>query len=355
MTNALVEPGRHVTRRHILATAAAAPLAACATSSQTKPSFPLSKSDAFNAYPKVIDASADVRPHLERLQAAGVWTIFRYYAREAQAILPEKRLKPEEASEIVDRGFSIGVVYQFFNNVRDNINAVRGRLDAEYAVEHAAVVQNQPRGSAVYFGVDGDWTDAAARADIAAYFRAVRGAFEGSGYKVGAYGSGATLDFLDQHAERLVDMTWLAYPQGWSGAASYFNTGRWRLFQAALETKAGSLAIDANLVNPKFADFGQWGRKGVNYAHSASASSAVIGARRFVATRTARLRLQPNEAAGEITSTRFRKGASVRVLELRDGWAALDVNEEGRLTGYVKASELTSDYQTRPDFLAADV
>jgi hypothetical protein len=266
--------------------------------------------------------------------------------------LPEKRLKPEEAAELIAAGFSIGVVYQYFNNVRENINAARGRLDAEYAVEHAAVVQNQPKGSAIYFGIDGDWTDAAARADIAGYFRSVRDAFQGSGYRVGAYGSGATLAFLEGHPERLIDLAWLAYPQGWSGSASYFNGGTWRLFQAALETRIGALPIDANIVNPRFADFGQWGARGADYAHRAAASSAIVSVRRFVASHAAKLRAQATDTAAEIVTPRFRKGASVRVIEAANGWTALDVNEEGRRTGFARLSDLTADYARRPDYFA---
>lgn len=343
-----------LTRRTLLGAVAAAPLAACATSDGGEPGGPLSQG-SYNLYPKVVDTASDVRPHLETLKSLGVWTVMRYYARGAQASLPEKRLVPDEAADIVAAGLSIGVVYQYENNVRANINAARGRLDAEYAAEHAAVTQKQPQGSTIYFGIDGDWSDDAARADIAGYFRAVRLAFEGSGYRVGAYGSGATLAFLETHPERLIDMTWLAYPQGWSGSASYFNTNNWRLFQSALETRAGGLAIDANMVNPRFADFGQWGAQGADYSHRFSASSAIVGARRFVATRTARLRAEPSDSAVEITSNRFRKGATVRLLDTRDGWAALDVNEEGRRTGYAHLADLTADYSRRPDFFAADV
>lgn len=339
---------RLVTRRAIVGTAALAPLAGCATAPAGPP--PLS-AGPIDARAKVIDASSDVRPHLGALKAAGVWTIIRYYARELQEILPEKRLKPEEASEIIGAGFSIAVVYQYFNNVRANINAVRGRQDAEYAVEHAAVVQKQPKDSAIYFGVDGDWTDAAARADIAGYFASVRGAFEGSGYRIGAYGSGASLAFLE--AEGLADMTWLAYPQGWSGSAAYFNGNNWRLFQSALETRIGALPIDANIVNPRFADFGQWGVKKVDYGHRAAASLAVVGERRFVASHGAKLRIAPDEGAAEITTARFRKGASVRILGTGNGWAALDVNETGARTGYARVSHLTADFSRRPDFFAA--
>ena len=348
MRNSYVAPSR----RSFLAAAAGAPLGACATTGGRE-AHPLSQGP-IDANPKVVDTATDVRPYLGALKAAGVWTVFRYYAREAQAILPEKRLKPEEAREIVEAGFSIGVVYQYFNNVRENINEQRGRLDAEYAAEHAAVVQSQPRGSAIYFGIDGDWSDATARSDIAGYFRAVRRAFEGSGYRVGAYGSGATLAFLDSHPESLVDMTWLAYPQGWSGAASYFNTGNWRLFQAALETRIGALAIDANIVNPLVSDFGQWGAPGKDYRHRGEASAAVAGARRFAASSTAKLRAAPSDAAAEIPTLRFRKGAAVRMLSASAGWAALDVNEEGRRTGYARLADLTEDFARRPDFYAAD-
>lgn len=340
-----------LSRRALIGAAALSPLAACATTSESV--TPLSQG-AHNLFPKVVDAASDVRPHLDALKDAGVWTIFRYCAREAQDFLPNKRLKPEEAREAIAAGFSLGVVYQFNNNVRANINPARGRIDADYAVEHAAVAQKQPKGSAIYFGIDGDWTDAAARADIAGYFRSVREAFAGSGYRVGAYGSGATLSFLQTHPEALVDMTWLAYPQGWSGSATYFNTGNWRLFQAALETRIGSLAVDANIVNPRISDFGQWGAPDKDYSHRASASSAVAGARRFVATHAAVLRAAADDASAAAATPRFRKGASVRVLETQGSWAALDINESGTRGGFARLSDLTVDYSRRPDYFAPD-
>ncbi len=343
------------TRRMILGAAALSPLAACATKPEAPGVTPLSQAQAsdFTLYPKIIDTASDVRPHLATLKALGVWTVFRYYAREPQSFLPEKRLRLEEADELIAAGFSIGVVYQYFNNLLENMTAERGRADADYALEHAAAVQRQPKGSAVYFGVDGDWTSPEAQAGIAAYFTSVREIFDGSGYRIGAYGSGATLAFLEGRPER-PDYAWLAYPQGWSGAASYFNTSRWRLFQSALETRAGGLAIDANIMNPEFSDVGQWGAKGVDYGHPKKAREAIVGARRFVANKAAKLRIAPDDAAAEIVTARFRKGASVRVLSASGGWAALDVNEEGRRTGYARLADLTADYSRRPDFFAPD-
>lgn len=342
-----------VTRRAVVAAAAAAPLAACASKPPAAGPLPLSQSATTTLYPKVIDCSTDARPHLAALKAAGVWTVFRYYARERQDILPQKRLTREEAGALIAEGFSIGVVYQFFNNVRENINADRGRLDANYAREEALRL-GQPAGSAVYFGIDGDWSDAAARADIAGYFRSARRAFEGSGLRIGAYGSGATLAFLESHPERLADLFWLAYPQGWSGAASFYNSGKWTLFQSALETSVGGLPLDANLVNPAISDFGQWGAKGADYRHPTFVSEQIMGARRFVATRTARLRALPDPGALEITSTRFRKGAALRVLETTGGWAAVDVNESGARSGFARLSDLSADMSRRPDFFAPD-
>lgn len=341
------------TRRWLLGAAAAAPLAACASKPPATGPLPLSQSATTTLFPKVVDCSTDARPYIQSLKSAGVWTVFRYYARGLQESLPQKRLTTEEAGALIDAGFSIGAVYQYFNNVRENINADRGRLDANYAVEEAAR-QGQPPGSAVYFGVDGDWTDEAARADIAGYFRSARRAFEGSGYRVGVYGSGATLAFLESDPERLVDLFWLAYPQGWSGAASLFNSGKWTMFQSALETSIAGLSIDANLVNPAVADFGQWGRAGLDYRHPQTVREQILGARRFVATRTARLRVLPDSSALEISSTRFRKGAVVRVLETLGAWAAVDVNESGARSGYARLSDLTADLSRRPDFFAPD-
>ena len=111
---------------------------------------------------------------MANLQSMGVRTVFRYYASGFQAQLPNKRLKPEEARELIDAGFSIGVVYQFNNDKRENIHGARGRDDALFALDEAGARQSQPRGSAIYFGMDGDWADGEAPADIAAYFTAIK-------------------------------------------------------------------------------------------------------------------------------------------------------------------------------------
>lgn len=341
------------TRRALLGAAAAAPLAACASKPKGTGPVPLSQTTATTLYPKVVDCATDSRPYLSSLKAAGVWTVFRYYASGFQENLPNKRLTAEERDALIAEGFSIGAVYQYFNNLRENINSDRGKRDGEFARAEAAR-QKQPQGSAVYFGVDGDWTDAAAREDIVNYFRAVNRALSGSGLKIGAYGSGATLALLADHQENLAEYFWLGNPQGWSGATSFYNSGRWTLFQSATETSVAGLSIDANLTNASNGDFGQWGGKGLDYRHPKSVAEKILGARRFVATRTARLRVLPDASALEISSTRFRKGAVVRVLDASNGWAAVDVNESGARTGYARLADLTADMSRRPDLFAPD-
>lgn len=338
--------------RRMFVGAGAAALAACETTPAPAPSQPGAPAQPGAQtfpmrYPSVIDTASNTVSSLPWLKAAGVQTIVRYYATAAQPEVPEKQLTEAEANAILDAGLSLAIAFQYYNNRKENIHAERGKADGATVLQRVETFR-QPRGSAVYFGIDGDWPDKAA--DIVAYFSEVNRALKPAGYRVGVYGSGATCKrVLD---EGLADLSWLAYAPAWSGAASFYNSGRWTLFQAGLDTTAAAgLRIDTNLVHPAVTDFGQWSRAGAGGGHSTARSSEIATGRRFVASKTEKLYAEPAEGAAILENVRFRKSNVVRLVAVSGDWAQVDVNETGKPAGWCKVAALTG-LDVRPDYFA---
>lgn len=348
-------------RRKVLTAAGGLAVAACASEptpvgppvSPPTPPGPVLTPVA-SAYPLIIDTATDTRPYLGALKALGVRSVMRYYATAAQPEVPQKQLTLPERDAILDAGMSIGSVFQYYSNVAENIHAARGKQDGETVLARVASFA-QPAGSAVYFGIDFDWApaDAAKRDNIIAYFTEVSALLKPANYRVGVYGSGATCNAV--LGAGLAELAWLVNSPGHTGASSFYNSGRWRLFQNGLDTKvAGGIQIDTSLINSNFTDFGQWGRPGADVALPMELVNTIFNGRRFVAKKSAKLRSAANDAAPEIVNTRFGKGRMVRVLGFTtDGWAQVDVNETGAATGWCREADLGKP-SSRPDYYAAD-
>ena len=105
---------------------------------------------------EAVDSSAPVtQSFLDQIKAIGIKTIIRYYDHEDET-LPDKTLRRGERDAILMNGLKMGVVFQHRNNKFASFTALRGRQDAERSLMLAAE-NSQPRGSAIYFGVDGAW------------------------------------------------------------------------------------------------------------------------------------------------------------------------------------------------------
>jgi len=340
-------------RRELIGAGAALPVAGCAGAPDPVASLPVTAQPVASPFPMVVDTATDTRPYLSALKALGVRAIFRYYAQQAQPEVPQKQLTMAEKDAILDAGFAIGSVYQYYSNMPVNIHADRGRVDGETAIARAALF-GQPRGSAIYFGVDFDWapSETTKRDNILGYFSAVSGRVKQAGYRVGVYGSGATCRLaLDSGS---ADLAWLVNSPGHTGAANFYNSGRWRLFQNGLDTKlAGGLQVDTSLILPSQTDFGQWGRPGTSYSLPADVSGRIMSGRRFVARRSAKL-YADRTLTSEVTNNLFGKGRSVRLVAIDGVVAQVDVNESGSATGWCTLSDLTPGMATRPDYYAPD-
>jgi hypothetical protein len=205
---------------------------------------------------EAVDSSAPVNQgFLDQMKAIGINTIIRYYDHEDET-LPGKTLRRGERDAIVVNGFKMGVVFQHRNNKFASFTALRGRQDAERSLVLAAE-NSQPKGSAIYFGVDGPWRTSYELANIMAYFREVNARIAGSGYRVGVYGSGLVCNTL--LANGLAELCWLAAPTAWPEFSTYYETKKWSLAQLPT-TQCGGRSVDFDLTNGTEAEYGQFGR-----------------------------------------------------------------------------------------------
>jgi Domain of unknown function (DUF1906) len=203
-----------------------------------------------------VDLSQHVsQDFLAAMKANGIKTVIRYYDHEAET-LPGKTLHAAERHMITDSGFDIGVVFQHWNNRFSSFTAERGRQDAERSLVLAAE-NDQNKGSAIYFGVDGSWQTSTEVAHIEEYFESINDIMKDKGYRVGVYGSGLICEkLLDA---RLASLCWLANARGWPKYKSYYDSKGWALAQS-LPVRCGGIAdVDFNLPNERFSNFGQFG------------------------------------------------------------------------------------------------
>jgi len=188
------------------------------------------------------------------MRGIGIRTIIRYYDHEDET-LPGKTLKKNERDAILMNGFRTAVVFQHHNDQLASFTISRGRLDAERSLA-LATENSQPRGSAIYFGVDGPWQTGYELANILSYFREVHSTLAQSGYRVGVYGSGLVCDVLQYNG--LAELCWLGAPTSWPLYQTYYQTMNWGLLQMRT-SQCGGRSIDFDLVNEIVADYGQFG------------------------------------------------------------------------------------------------
>ncbi|MGZ8368277.1 MAG: glycoside hydrolase domain-containing protein, partial [Rhodoplanes sp.] len=184
-------------------------------------------------------------------KTVGTQTIIRYYDHENETI-PGKTLRRQERDLIIANGFHIAVVFQHNNNKFASFTPLRGRQDAKRSLVLAAE-NAQPKGSAIYFGVDGGWRTAGEIANIKAYFTAVQAGLGGKGYRIGVYGSGLVCKELLQ--DGLAELCWLANAKSWPDYDAYFETMEWSLVQL-LPADCGGRNVDFNLT--RRVDYGQF-------------------------------------------------------------------------------------------------
>ena len=192
---------------------------------------------------------------LRTIRQLGFETVIRYYDWPGQESLAGKIPKDDEIARIRRSGLKFMGVFQHFNSSLSTFTAARGVIDAGKALGLASKWK-QPKGSAIYFGVDGDFSGAD-QAKVKAYFSALVPIIRDAGFRVGMYGSGGNCKMLK--ANSLVDgnLCWIAASSwGWSGTKAILEENNGFALAQKVNQRCGGKSVDFNRV--LIPDFGQW-------------------------------------------------------------------------------------------------
>lgn len=237
------------------------------------------------------------------LRENGVDTIIRYYA----TLNRPKTITPEEAKLISSEGFGILPVFQDSSRSISDFSQQKGSANAKSAMDFAKRI-GQPKGSAILFAVDADYTSNQIDGPILDYFRAIKDEINGA-FSIGAYGSGAVLSKL--LAERLITVSWISMSRLFLGTEQFFYSNRWSMRQVPPEANhvASSVGYDRNVVRGPRKELGAFqldeaGQGLLAWDEEADATlggypeapiaETIIGAGRLVTTEGVRLRKAPN-------------------------------------------------------------
>ena len=189
------------------------------------------------------------------MRALGITAIGRYYTRNRSN---PKILKPDEAQALSAAGIRIWPVYQIRHRLRADFSAIKGKQEAEDALDYAQHVVGQPAGSGIYFSADFDATDADVSIAIRPHFEAIAAAFERAGrpYRIGVYSSGAVCRTLLDAG--LVQLTWLSQSTGFRGTAQFNASRRWNILQGMPVRRFCNFDddVDPDQLNVELPDFG---------------------------------------------------------------------------------------------------
>lgn len=178
---------------------------------------------------KGLDTTMELTRHAAALKAQGYDFALRYYSWNAA-----KNLSLGEARALSQAGLAIGVVWETSGTRAGFFSRAQGLADGAAAFRMARDVIGQPVGSAIYFAVDYDPTQADLDGAIGNYFTGVHAALyvaaEGQpSYRVGVYGSGLCCGTLaESGAARL---SWLSQSTAFAGSRQYAEQKRYDIMQ----------------------------------------------------------------------------------------------------------------------------
>jgi hypothetical protein len=178
---------------------------------------------------KGLDTTVELTRHARALKRQGYDFALRYYSHNAN-----KNLSLGEARALCEAGLRIGVVWETAGTRAGFFSRAQGLADGAAAFRMAHEVIQQPWGSAIYFAVDYDPTQADIDGVISNYFTGVHAALyvaaEGRpSYQVGVYGSGLCCGALVERG--IAAFSWLSQSTGFAGSRQYAEQRRYDLIQ----------------------------------------------------------------------------------------------------------------------------
>ena len=202
---------------------------------------------------KGLDTTVELTRHAAALQEQGYDFALRYYSHNAA-----KNLSLGEARALAQAGLRIGVVWETTGTRAGFFTRTQGLADGAAAFQMARNVIGQPFGSAIYFAVDFDPTQADLDGAISNYFTGVHAALyvaaEGQpSYRVGVYGSGLCCGTLVDRGQ--ASLSWLSQSTGFAGSRQYAEQQRYDLIQLLPMRIPGAdgvvLDIDPDATHPE--------------------------------------------------------------------------------------------------------
>jgi hypothetical protein len=318
----------------------------------------------------IIDTPYNAAKVASQLSAQNVKVVVRFFARKPQPGWMREKVMAADANVIdgvreptilIRNGFSIVSLYQYHNNRPEKFSkgledtgSAKAEVEADVkaALEQAKLV-GQPEGSAIYFGIDFNVTPDPKTVDaVLAYFRVVNQTVGGR-YAIGVYGNGYVNRILRE--EKLVAYNWLSVSRSHYESVDFYNSDQWHLYQNQVDLRwfgskcSVGLDLDTNLQNPRASSIGAWGAGHVDQ----NRNRTIFGQRRFAVRATPVFR-QSGGRGGLIdrrhcsSGNRIPRNGNVRVLAQSGDWAHVDIDEDGKPDGYVKAADLTPNLATMP-------
>jgi hypothetical protein len=199
-----------------------------------------------------LDTTMELTRHAAALKAQGYDFALRYYSNNAS-----KNLSLGEARALSGAGLKIGVVWETSGTRASFFSRAQGLADGAQAYRMAREVIGQPFGSAIYFAVDYDPTQADLDGVISNYFTGVHAALhvanEGEpSYLVGVYGSGLCCGTLVERGQ--ASLSWLSQSSAFAGSRQYAEQKRYDLIQMLPARVPGEggvvLSIDPDATHP---------------------------------------------------------------------------------------------------------
>ena len=201
----------------------------------------------------IIDTTGNAAQQIPHLQADGITTVIRYLTTNTRSF---KLIRAQEAKDLGTYGIRVGLVFETGGGAPGQLplNAQMGLQDGSFAAQYAPTV-GAPKGAAVYFAADNDFSASQIQNSILPYFNAVCAAMKDSGLSVGVYGSGAVCEAVI--GKTGTDLAWLSGSMGWTDSKAYLASkpAALRLVQDKMDTRIANMDCDTDYELGDFGDF----------------------------------------------------------------------------------------------------